>query len=137
MLNRPATRLALIAIAAVAALLASCSSGGIPESSLQLRNAMSNQLISTSENIGTLTLNQGDTFPLLVQRTYKDEGGNTLTSDVTAFAEFKFDVVQGTATVDAFGTLEAVAPGATLLEVKFRADALDPYDIVRLNIVVP
>lgn len=135
MLNRTSITRALVTFALLA-LLASCSSGGIPESSLQLRNATTNQLISTSEATGSITLSVGQTLPLLVQRTFKDEGGNTLTSDVTAFAEYKFEIVQGTATVDAFGTLSAVAPGGAQLEVKFRADALDPYDIVRLNVIV-
>lgn len=121
----------------LAALAASCNGGGgIPSSSLLLRNATTNALISTSGNTGSITINVGQTIPLSTTRTYKDSNGNTLTSDVTAFAQYRFETGSGIAAIDAFGNLTGTVPGATRLEVKFRADSLDPYDFVRLDILV-
>lgn len=122
----------LLAMAA----LSSCSSGGIPGSSLLLRNATTNALLSTSSSTGSITINVGQTVPLATTRTYKDSNGNTLTSDVTAFAQYRFESGSGIAAIDAFGNLTGTVPGSTRLEVKFRADAFDPYDFVRLDILV-
>jgi hypothetical protein len=120
----------------VTILVTGCSGGGVPGSSLLLRNATTNALISTSQNTGEITLNVGQTIPLSVTRTYKDSNGNTLTSDVTAFAQYRFERGSGIAAIDAFGNLTGTVPGTTRLEVKFRADSFDPYDFVRLEIEV-
>jgi hypothetical protein len=123
-------------VLAVGLALSSCSSGGVPESSLLLRNATTDALISTSSTTGQITMSVGQTIPLETTRTYKDSNGNTLTSDVTAFAQYRFETGSGIAAIDAFGNLTATVAGTTRLEVKFRADQLDPYDFVRLDIVV-
>jgi hypothetical protein len=116
--------------------LSSCSSGGVPNSSLLLRNGTTDALISTSGTTGQITMSVGQSIPLETTRTYKDSNGNTLTSDVTAFAQYRFETGAGIAAIDAFGNLTATVPGTTRLEVKFRADQFDPYDFVRLDITV-
>lgn len=130
------SRLGLALAAVIGLALAGCSSGGVPTSSLLLRNATTHALISTSESTGTLTINVGQSVPLETTRTYKDSNGNTLTSDVTAFAQYRFETGSGIAAIDAFGNLTGAVAGTTRLEVKFRADQLDPYDFVRLDITV-
>lgn len=127
-------KLAILVAAVLAA--AGCGGGGIPNSSLLLRNATTNAIISTAAVPGTVTLAAGSQLPLLVVRTFKDGNGNTLTSDVTAFAVFELSAAQVVASIDAYGNVTAVGAGTAQLLVKFRADALDPYDTVRLTIVV-
>lgn len=118
-------------------LLAGCSaSSSLPQSSLTLRNATTNALISTSKTTGGITLNIGDPLPLLVIRTFTNEDGNTESSDVTQFANFKWANGTGIASVDAFGNITALQAGQAQLEVKFRASTFDPWDIVRLDVSV-
>jgi hypothetical protein len=119
-----------------AAVLAGCGTAGIPHSSILLRNATTQAIVSTPAVEGSVVLGPQQTLPLQVIRTYKDDGGNTLTSDVTGFASFSLPAGNGVAVVDAFGNLTATGLGSTELVVKFRADALDPYDKVRLAITV-
>jgi hypothetical protein len=136
MLQSLKTGLLAAALAAVVAILAGCGGGGIPNSSLLLRNATTNAIISTAAVPGTVTLAAGAQLPLLVVRTFKDGNGNTLTSDVTAFAVFELSGAAGVASIDAYGNVSALGAGTAQLLVKFRADALDPYDTVRLTVMV-
>jgi hypothetical protein len=134
---QPVIRLLIAAVLlAVGACSAGCGTGGIPQSSLLLRNATTNAIVSTAGTTGTVALHTGDTLPLLVVRTFKDENGDTKTSDVTAFCVYVFGGPTGVVGIDAYGNITATAAGTTQLWVKFRADGLDPYDIVKLNIEV-
>lgn len=129
--NCPA-RLAVLALIAIAG----CGTGGIPHSSLLLRNSTTGAIISTAAVPGSVTLAVSQSLPIQVIRTFKDDNGNTQTSDVTAFAAFELSGTAGVATIDAYGNITAAAAGTVQLLVKFRVDRLDPYDTVRLTITV-
>ena len=132
-----ATRIVVLLSLTAIMLSASCGKSNLlPQSSLTLRNATTNALISTSENTGTINLNVGDAYPLLVIRTFSNENGGTESSDVTQFANFKWTTGAGICSVDPFGNVSALAVGQALMEVKFRASVFDPWDTVRLTIVV-
>lgn len=118
------------------AVCASCGSRGIPQSSLLLRNATTSAIISTAAVPGTVSLAVNQTLPVQVIRTFKNDNGNTETSDVTAFATFLLTNATGIATIDAYGNITATGAGTAQLLVKFRADPIDPYDTVRLTISV-
>jgi len=141
---KPLTRTAfgsLITLACAALLLgvlSSCSSGGVPESSILIKNATTNALISTPNTTGSVDLAVSASLPLKIERTFKEGNGNTITSDVTAFSTYFFESGAAFASVDAFGNVTGVAPGTARLLVKFRASASDPFDTCRLDInVVP
>lgn len=131
------TRLTIAALLLSALLATGCKGfAQLPESSLTLRNATSNALISTAGNTGGITLSVGDEYPIIVMRTVSDDNGGTETSDVTQFADFIWDSGTGTCEIDAFGSITALAAGQTQLRVRFRPSALDPWDTVRLDITV-
>ncbi|MBN2082025.1 hypothetical protein JW859_07440 [bacterium] len=117
-------------------LVASCGSSGLPESSLTIRNAATNALISASEAQGTLTLSSGNTQQVRVMRTYRTETGNTFTDEVTQFANYKWESGTGVASVDQLGNVSGLIAGTAVLEVKFRENAFDPWDICKLTVVV-
>ena len=117
------------------AVLTACVSA-IPESSLTLRNATTNQLVSTSQTTGTVTLSVGEVYPLIIIRTYRNENGSTDNQDVTQFVKFLWGGPQDVAAIDPFGNITGLAPGVALLEVRFRESVLEPRDIVRLTVYV-
>ena len=125
-----------VALGSIVLLLACSCTSSIPESSLTLRNATTNALISTSENTGSIDITVDETYPLMVIRTFRNSEGNTESSDVTQFANFKWIQNNGVCSIDAFGNIVGLTPGIAFLEVKFRETALDPWDIVRLDIIV-
>ena len=127
----------LVLLLLTALLAAGCGSeSGIPESSLTLRNATTNALISTSRTTGAITLETAEEYPVLVIRTYKDETGQTFNEDVTQFANFEWIYGDNPAHVDAFGNITGLTDGDSTLEVKFRESSLDPWDIVYLDVSV-
>jgi len=131
------TRLLIAVLLLSVALTVGCKGlGGLPDSSLTLRNATTNALISTAGNTGGITLNVGDEYPIIVMRTVTDGNGDTESSDVTQFADFIWDSGTGTCDIDAFGNITALAAGQTQLRVRFRPSSLDPWDTVRLDITV-
>jgi hypothetical protein len=131
------TRLWIVLLLAGIALSAGCKGlASLPESSLTLRNATTNALISTAGNTGGVTLDVGDELPIIVVRTVSDDNGGTDSSDVTQFADFIWDNGTGTCDIDAFGNITALQAGQTQLRVRFRPSALDPWDTVRLDITV-
>jgi hypothetical protein len=133
----PIGGIALIALVALAASLAtSCGGGGVPESSILIKNAVSSAIISSPNTTGSVTLTTGDALVLKIERTFREDNGNTITSDVTAFAVYSFESGSGVASIDAFGNVSALAPGTTRLLVKFRPTSSDPADICRLDITV-
>lgn len=119
-----------------AIVLSACGGSSIPESSLTVRDAQSNLLISTSEITGTISLNVGEVRQLQVMRTYRASSGNTLTDDVTQFTNFKWDIDSGAAAINQLGNLQGLASGTQVLEAKFRTSSLDPWDICRLVVEV-
>jgi hypothetical protein len=121
---------------AVLLMFGSCGGSSIPESSLTVRDAQSNLLISTSEITGTISLNVGEVRQLQVMRTYRASSGNTLTDDVTQFTNFKWEIDSGAAAINQLGNLQGVTPGTQVLEAKFRTSSLDPWDICRLVVEV-
>ena len=121
---------------ALLTLAAACSASSVPESSLTLRNATSNALVSTSKTTGSITLETAEEYPLIVVRTYKSSEGQTFNEDVTQFANFNWVAGASAASVDNFGNLTGLGQGTAILEVKFRESVLDPWDIVRLNVQV-
>jgi hypothetical protein len=125
-----------LSLIALLALSACGSSGLLPQSSLTLRHATTNALISTSKNTGSFNLTVGAQLPLLVIRTFTDDNGSTDSQDVTQFANFKWASGSGVAAVDAFGNVTAVQAGQAQLEVKFRQSIFDPWDTVLLDLVV-
>lgn len=108
----------------------------MPESSILIKNATTSAIISSPNTTGSVTLNVSDTLVLKIERTFREDNGNTTTSDVTAFSIYSFESGSGVATVDAFGNIAAVAPGTTRLLVKFRPTPSDPADLCRLDITV-
>ena len=93
-------------------------------------------MLSSSTAQGTLTINVGNTVQIKVMRTWRNQAGNTLTDDVTQFADFKWDSGAGFATIDDFGNIDGLAAGIAQLEIKFRDSSLDPWDICRMTVEV-
>lgn len=116
--------------------LASCGSTSLPTSSLTIRSATTNALISAPTATGTLTLTLGNSQQVRIMRTYRTDTGNTFTDDVTQFTNFKWSDSTGIATVDQLGNITGLAAGNTQLEAKFRENAFDPWDICLLNVEV-
>ena len=125
-----------LAVIVSISLLLGCSSSKIPESSLTIRETVSNLLLSTSESTGSLSLALGETRQVRVFRTFRNSNGNTETDDVTQFANYKWPVGSGVATIDQLGNITGVAGGTTHLEIKFRESQFEPWDICRLEIEV-
>lgn len=127
--------LALTCILVVIA-LSSCGGSRIPESSLTIRDATNNLLLSTPDVMGTLTISVGDLRQVQVMRTYRTSGGNTLTDDVTQFTNFKWETDNGSASINQLGNLQGLSPGTQILQAKFRNSTFDPWDICRLTVEV-
>ena len=116
--------------------LQGCGSSSIPESSLTVRDALTDQLLSISEATGTINLPAGNTRQIKVLRTFRSESGQTQTDDVTQFTNFKWESGGGFASVDQLGNISGIAEGTAVLEMKFRTTPLDPWDICRMVINV-
>jgi len=114
----------------------SCGGSSIPTSSLSIRNTATDALLSTSTAQGVLTINAGNTVQIKVNRTWRNQAGNTLTDDVTQFTNFKWESGAGFATIDQLGNIDGVSAGIAVLEAKFRDSNLDPWDICRMTVEV-
>lgn len=125
-----------VAFVLILLVLSSCGGSRIPESSLTIRDATNNLLLSTPDVMGTLTINVGDLRQIQVMRTYRTSGGNTLTDDVTQFTNFKWETDSGSASINQLGNLQGLSPGTQILEAKFRNSTFDPWDHCRLTIEV-
>jgi len=126
----------VLLIAAVLVLSLSCGGSSIPSSSISIRNAATDTLLSSSTAQGTLTINVGNTVQIKVMRTWRNQAGNTLTDDVTQFADFKWDSGAGFATIDDLGNIDALGAGIAVLEIKFRDSNYDPWDICHMTVEV-
>jgi hypothetical protein len=129
-------RIASLTLIVVLLMAASCQSSTLPSSSLTIRNAATNALISAPTAQGVLSLTVGGGDQIKVMRTWTNQYGNTLTDDVTQFTNFKWESGAGFATFDQLGNISGVAAGIAVLEAKFRADPLDPWDICKLTVEV-
>jgi hypothetical protein len=116
--------------------LAACGGSTLPTSSLTIRDAITDALISAPTAQGVLTLAAGETVQIKVLRTYRSDTGNTFTDDVTQFTNFKWESDAGVATIDQLGNVAGVGTGIAVLEAKFRENSLDPWDICRLTVEV-
>lgn len=123
-------------IAAALLLTLSCGGSSIPTSSISIRNAATDTLLSSSTAQGTLTINVGNTVQIKVMRTWRNQAGNTLTDDVTQFAKFKWESGAGFATFDDLGNIDALGAGIAVLEIKFRDSSMDPWDICHMTVEV-
>jgi len=128
----------VVTIGIVVALLGlvACGGSSLPQSSLTIRNAATNALISASNAQGTITLNVGNTLQIRVNRTYTNSQGQTITDEVTQFTNFVWESGAGAATIDQLGNITGVALGIAVLQAKFRATSLDPWDICRVTVQV-
>ncbi|GEM_PF-2962151 len=129
-------RLASLTLIVAAALLVSCGNSGLPTSSLTIRNAATNALISAPTAQGVLSITVGGGEQVKVMRTWTNEFGNTLTDDVTQFTNFKWESGTSFAAFDQLGNITGLAAGIAVLEAKFRTDAFEPWDICRLTVEV-
>jgi hypothetical protein len=127
----------LLACLAVGILLlgAACGSNTVvPASSISIYRVNPEVPISTNRQRGSISINAGDDFQILVKRLTNDDSG-THTSDVTTVCTYKFSQA-GLATANSLGVIHGLAPGFTSLEVKLRPSASDPVDICYLDITV-
>jgi hypothetical protein len=130
-------RLAIAIITASILLLAGCGvTDNLPTSSLTIRNAVSNLLLSTSQTTGTLQLVAGETQQVRVLRTYTGSNNQTETDDVTQFTNFKWDSGGGIASFDQLGNITGLVPGTAVIEAKFRPTVFEPWDICKLTVNV-
>lgn len=116
--------------------LSACGSSTLPSSSLTIRDAATDALISASEAMGTLTLNAGASQQIKVVRSFRTDTGNTFSDEVTQFTNFKWESGGGVATIDQLGNVTGLVAGNEVLEAKFRESQFDPWDICRLQVVV-
>ena len=114
----------------------SCGGSSVPTSSLTIRDATTDALISAPTAQGVLTLAVGETVQVKIIRTYRTETGNTFSDDVTQFTNFKWESSTGVATIDQLGNISGMAAGLAVLEAKFRESSFDPWDICRLTVEV-
>jgi hypothetical protein len=122
-------------IVGVVLMLAACGSNSIvPDSSISIYSVSPEVPISTNQQRGSIDINAGEDYQILVKRLENDDTG-THTSDVTTVCSYKFSHA-GFATANALGVIHGVAPGFTTLEVKLRPSASDPVDICYLDITV-
>ena len=124
----------ILTVAAMA-LMAACGGSTIPSSSLTIRDAATDALISASTAQGTITLNAGETQQIKVVHTYTSEDRNTQSNDVTQFVIFKWDS-GACATIDALGNLTGTSPGVGVLRAKYDPEWLGSSDNVRLTVIV-
>jgi len=113
----------------------SCGSG-VPQSSLTIREAVSDLLLATSQTQGVLRLAPGETRQIRILRTFKSDTGLTRTDDVTQFTNFKFEYNDAGITYDQLGNIRGTDEGLAVLECKFREDPFEPYDVVKLTVEV-
>jgi hypothetical protein len=124
------------ALLALAIVLAGCTSGGgIPDSSIALLDADNgDQLISTVNTTGDITLHVGEVMHFKVQR-LQSSRDDTETSDVTTVATYNF-IPTGVAVANSLGELRALSAGTTRMEARFRPDQFASADRVYLDITV-
>jgi hypothetical protein len=129
-------KLTTAALLALAITIASCTSGGgIPDSSISLLDSdNNNQLLSTVNTTGDVTLQVGDTMHFKVQR-LQSSSDDTETSDVTTVATYTF-IPTGIAVANSLGELRALSEGTTRLEARFRPDQFASADRVFLDVTV-
>lgn len=129
-------KLTMVALLAITLAIASCTSGGgVPDSSISLLDVdNNNQLLSTVNTTGDVTLHVGDVMHFKVQR-LQASSDDTQTSDVTTVATYTF-VPTGIAVANSLGELRALAQGTTQMEARFRPDQFASADRVYLNVTV-
>ena len=126
----------IVSVLTLVLALSACGSTTLPTSSLTIRHAVSDALISAPTALGTLTLGVGATQQIKVVRSFRTDAGNTFSDDVTQFTNFKWESGGGVASIDQLGNVSGLAAGSEVLETKFRESAFDPWDICRLLVVV-
>lgn len=116
-------------------LLSGCGGSNlVPESSIAIYRVSPEVPISSARERGSITLQAGDDFQILVKRLTNDSSG-THTSDVTPVCVYRFSH-NGIATANTLGVIHAVTAGFTTLEVKFTPGALEAVDRCYLDINV-
>ncbi len=124
-----------VLLVAVIVLTAACS-GGVPDSSLTIRDSQNNLLLATSQTQGVLQIEVGETRQIKVLRTFQNSSSQTVTDDVTQFSNFKWETNNVGATYDQLGNITAVTEGIAVLEVKFRTTSFERWDIARMTVQV-
>jgi hypothetical protein len=124
------------ALLAIALAIVGCTSGGgIPDSSISLLDADNgDQIISTVNTTGDITLHVGEVMHFKVQR-LQSSSDDTETSDVTTVATYVF-VPEDIAVANSLGELRALSAGTTRMEARFRPDQFASADRVYLDITV-
>jgi hypothetical protein len=126
----------IISVTALLLAATACGSTTLPSSSLTIRHAVTDALISAPTAMGTLTVNVGATEQIKVVRSFRTDEGNTFSDEVTQFTNFKWESGGSAANIDQLGHITGVAAGNEVLEAKFRESPFDPWDICRLQVVV-
>ena len=129
-------KLILPALLVLTIAVAGCTSGGgVPDSSISLLDADNNdQIISTVNTTGKVTLHVGDTIHFKVRR-LQSSSDDTETSDVTTVATYTF-IPTGIAVANSLGELRALSQGTTRMEARFRPDQFASADRVYLDVTV-
>lgn len=128
--------ISIISVIALLLVVSACESTTLPSSSLTIRHAVTDTLISAPTAMGTLAVNVGATEQIKVVRSFRTDQGNTLSDEVTQFTNFKWENGGSVASVDQLGHITGLAAGNEVLEAKFRESPFDPWDICRLEVVV-
>jgi hypothetical protein len=129
-------RIIILGLSIIVALLGAGCASGVPDSSLTVRDAHNNLLLATSQTQGILQLEVGEIRQIKVLRTFQNDNSQTITDDVTQFANIKWEANQGAATFDQLGNISGVNQGLAILEVKFRSSNLERWDTARLTVQV-
>jgi len=126
----------IISVLLLVLALSACGGTTLPTSSLTIRDAITDALISAPTAMGTLDLNVGNSKQITVIRSFRTDAGNTFSDEVTQFTNFKWTGSTGVATIDQLGNITGVVAGADVLEAKFRESQFDPWDICRLQVII-
>jgi hypothetical protein len=132
-------RIALALAIAVLAMWLSAGCGAtdsLPTSSLTIRDTLTDYLLSTPDVTGTMQLTVGETKQVKILRTFKGSNNQTETDDVTQFANLKWESGSTVAGFDQLGNISGLSVGTAMIEAKFRANAFDPWDHCKLQVVV-
>lgn len=127
----------LAALAVSVITLAGCgTTDNIPTSSLTIRDTLTDYLLSTSNVTGTVNLVVGETQQIKILRTYQNSNSQTVTDDVTQFANLKWESGSTIAAFDQLGNLTGLNVGTAVMEAKFRSSSFEPWDHCKLQVVV-